>query len=153
MTMHRTAGAAGPRAVLRRAALVLAIVLLAALAACAPSAGPPLPGPSIPEGPAESSSAPTASAPAELTAQDVETWLDGRLPAALQRADIPGATVAVVHDGQILTTRGYGYADTGSAGSAPVPVDVRSTWTPTSASTPTWTSTAASTATSRCGTC
>lgn len=123
MTTHQPAGAVGPRTVLRRAALVLAILLLAALAACSPSAGPPLPGPAIPEGAAESSSVPTASAPAELTAQDVETWLDGRLPAALQRADIPGATVAVVHDGQILTTRGYGYADTGTAGSAPVPVD------------------------------
>lgn len=123
MTTHHSVRAGGPRAALRRTALVLAILLLAALAACSPSAGPPLPGPAIPDRAAEPGSASTPSAPVQLTEQDVETWLDGRLPAALQRADIPGATVAVVHDGQILTTRGYGYADTGTDGSAPVPVD------------------------------
>ena len=46
-----------------------------------------------------------------LTAQDVDAWLDGYLPYALQTGDIAGAVVAVVKDGQVLTERGYGYAD------------------------------------------
>src|SRR5699024_3743025 len=79
MTTHHSVRAGGPRAALRRTALVLAILLLAALAACSPSAGPPLPGPAIPDRAAEPGSASTPSAPVQLTEQDVETWLDGRL--------------------------------------------------------------------------
>ena len=48
---------------------------------------------------------------AALTATDVNAWLDGFLPYALGRGDIPGAVVVVVKDGQILTQRGYGLAD------------------------------------------
>ena len=33
------------------------------------------------------------------------------MPYALARGDIPGAVVVVVKDGQIVTQRGYGYAD------------------------------------------
>ena len=46
-----------------------------------------------------------------LTTEDVDTWLDGFMPYAIGRGDIPGAVVVVVKDGQILTSRGYGYAD------------------------------------------
>src|ERR1700678_1587382 len=46
-----------------------------------------------------------------LTAQDVNTWLDGYMPYAVHTADIAGAVVAVVKDGTILTERGYGYSD------------------------------------------
>ncbi len=46
-----------------------------------------------------------------LTKQDVDAWLDGYLPYALHSGDIPGAVVTVVKDGQVLTARGYGYAD------------------------------------------
>ena len=46
-----------------------------------------------------------------LTAADVDAWLDGYLPYALHTGDIAGAVVAVVKDGQVLTERGYGYAD------------------------------------------
>jgi len=46
-----------------------------------------------------------------LTATDVNAWLDGFVPYAIGRGDIPGAVVVVVKDGQILTSRGYGYAD------------------------------------------
>src|SRR6478735_5955695 len=63
-----------------------------------------------------------ATSPA-LTRTDVDTWLDGFLPAALDRTDIPGAAVAVVHDGAVLTTRGYGWADTGTESGEAVPVD------------------------------
>jgi CubicO group peptidase (beta-lactamase class C family) len=46
-----------------------------------------------------------------LTKTDVDSWLDGYMPYALQTGDIPGAVVVVVKDGQILTARGFGYAD------------------------------------------
>jgi CubicO group peptidase (beta-lactamase class C family) len=46
-----------------------------------------------------------------LTKADVDVWLDGYLPYALRTADIPGVVVTVVKDGQILTARGFGYAD------------------------------------------
>ena len=59
----------------------------------------------------------------QLTAEDVNAWLDGKLPDALKNEDIPGAVVSVVKDGQVVTTRGYGWADTGSAGGNPVAVD------------------------------
>jgi CubicO group peptidase (beta-lactamase class C family) len=46
-----------------------------------------------------------------LTKEDVDAWLDGFVPYAIGRGDIPGAVVVVVKDGQLLTLRGYGYAD------------------------------------------
>ena len=50
-------------------------------------------------------------ASANLTKQDVDTWLDGMMPFALRRGDLAGAVVVVVKDGQVLTQRGFGYAD------------------------------------------
>jgi CubicO group peptidase (beta-lactamase class C family) len=47
----------------------------------------------------------------ELTAADIEAFLDGIVPLQLDREDIAGATVAVVKDGKPLFTKGYGYAD------------------------------------------
>jgi CubicO group peptidase (beta-lactamase class C family) len=47
----------------------------------------------------------------ELTASDVEAFLDGILPLQLKQDDVAGATVAVVKDGKVLFARGYGYAD------------------------------------------
>ncbi len=47
----------------------------------------------------------------DLTAADVEAFLDGIVPLQLDREDIAGATVAVVKDGKPLFTKGYGYAD------------------------------------------
>lgn len=49
--------------------------------------------------------------PHELTAQDFNNWVDGFMPYALKRADIAGAVVTLVKDGQIISARGYGYAD------------------------------------------
>ncbi len=59
----------------------------------------------------------------QLTVEDVNAWLDGKLPDALKNGDIPGAVVTVVKDGQVVTTRGYGWADTGASGGQPVAVD------------------------------
>ncbi|MGI4732400.1 MAG: serine hydrolase domain-containing protein [Janthinobacterium lividum] len=53
----------------------------------------------------------TAAGPNVLAKNDVDTWLEGYMPYALRSADIPGAVVVVVKDGQVLTARGFGYAD------------------------------------------
>ncbi len=57
----------------------------------------------------------------------MDAWLDGLLPAAMEREGIAGAVVSVVHDGKVVTERGYGWADTGVSGSAPARVDASST--------------------------
>lgn len=72
--------------------------------------------PNLPQTPTEEgSSQPTGdrvpSGVHELTAADVEAFLDGIVPLQLKRDDIAGATVAVVKDGKLLFARGYGYAD------------------------------------------
>lgn len=64
-------------------------------------------------------SAPVSTAPAEqptsaahaLEARDVDAWLDGFMRYALPTADIAGAVVVVVKDGQVLTQRGFGVSD------------------------------------------
>jgi len=50
------------------------------------------------------------SAP-QLTATDLEAFLDGLIPAQLEREDIAGAVVAVVKDGKVLFAKGYGFSD------------------------------------------
>jgi len=47
----------------------------------------------------------------ELTASDLEAFLDGMMPAQLERENIAGAVISVVKDGQLLFAKGYGYAD------------------------------------------
>ena len=86
---------------LTRAALLctsLALALLPASRAAAPDANAPF----LPV---------AAGAAHELTAPDLEAWLDGLVPTALQTARTPGAVVAVVRDGQVLLEKGYGFAD------------------------------------------
>jgi CubicO group peptidase (beta-lactamase class C family) len=62
------------------------------------------------------SAAPTAVASSqhELNQRDVDAWLDGFMPYALEQGDIAGAVVVVVRDGRVLTQRGFGYADVGA---------------------------------------
>ncbi|RAO24790.1 Serine-type D-Ala-D-Ala carboxypeptidase [Micromonospora noduli] len=100
------------------AVLATAVVIAVGTAGCGAPQHNPAPPIDAPAAPAAASGAGSA-----LTDTDVNAWLDGLLPAALDRTDIAGATVAVVDDGKILTTRGYGYADTGASGNAAVPVD------------------------------
>ena len=63
----------------------------------------------------ETSESPTAQATPsnrhDMTAADVETFLDGIVPLQLGLSDIAGATVSVVKDGKLLFAKGYGYAD------------------------------------------
>ena len=109
MTMNAT------RNVMRRAKALVVLVLLASLSlltACGSTSS--------------SASLPPREPPSgehQLTAEDVNAWLDGKLPDALKNGDIPGAVVTVVKDGQVVTTRGYGWADTGASGGKPVAVD------------------------------
>ncbi|HEY0595014.1 serine hydrolase domain-containing protein [Sphingopyxis sp.] len=64
------------------------------------------------EAPKAASPVTTSLAPsATLTKQDVDSWLDGFVPFALKRGDLAGAVIVVVKDGQVLTQRGFGYAD------------------------------------------
>lgn len=71
------------------------------------------------------SSAPAAAPDAAhaLTAPDVEAWLDGFMPAMLQRGEIAGAVVVVVKDGKVLVEKGYGTSDVATG----APVDPRET--------------------------
>jgi len=78
----------------------------------------------------ESTPPPPVTAPAgehPLDQRDVDAWLDGLLPAALESAGIAGGVVTVVSDGKVVTTRGYGHADTGAGGGTAVPVDAENT--------------------------
>jgi CubicO group peptidase (beta-lactamase class C family) len=47
----------------------------------------------------------------ELTAPDLESFLDGLMPVQIEHADIAGAVIAVVKDGKLLFAKGYGYSD------------------------------------------
>lgn len=99
------------------AAVLLALGSLTAIArktVPAPSLAPANPAPATapPAAPPPAAAAAAAApAAAPLTADDVNAWLDGYMPYALHTGDIAGAVVAVVKDGQIVTERGYGYAD------------------------------------------
>ena len=47
----------------------------------------------------------------ELTAADLSAFLDGIIPQQIEKADIAGAVVTVVKDGNVLFEKGYGYSD------------------------------------------
>jgi CubicO group peptidase (beta-lactamase class C family) len=48
---------------------------------------------------------------AHMTADDLGSFFDARVPDELKRGQVAGAAVAVVRDGKILFVRGYGLAD------------------------------------------
>ena len=71
-------------------------------------------------GAAPAAGAPAANVPAghSLERADVESWLDGFMPYALESGDVAGAIVVVVKNGAPLLAKGYGYSDV--AARAPV---------------------------------
>jgi len=89
------------------ALLTIALVFALCVMGQAPNQPKPLPE--------DKSSQPTPPGSAkgahEMTAADVESFLDGIVPLQLHRNDIAGATIAVVKDGKLLFAKGYGYAD------------------------------------------
>ena len=113
-------------AVFTLAAAATTLLALAAVAAKTPSAAlaPPA-APAAAQGPTvgEAAAAPQSASGHPLTADDASAWLDGYLPYALKTGDIAAAEVAIVKDGQVVTERGYGFADVEKR----IPVDPRVT--------------------------
>ena len=109
-----------------RSALILLAVLLP-FAALQSRPRPPLPAPQAKQKVAANSSAsksaaakssesgavtlPPALPAPELTQADLSAFFDGLVPLQIERDDIAGAVVAVVHDGKVVFAKGYGYAD------------------------------------------
>ena len=89
------------------AAVVLTCLGSIALAQQGPSLVPAAAPPKV----ASTFVPPTKPAAAVLTREDAESWLDGLMPYALHRGNVPGATVAIVKDGQILIEKGYGFSN------------------------------------------
>src|SRR5690349_14912576 len=73
-----------------------------------PKAEPALP---LPPGDATSVAVPVPAANERLTAADLEAWVDGFMPYALEQTDVAGSVVVVVKDGEVLFQKGYGYSD------------------------------------------
>jgi len=85
-------------------------IIFCILALSCLSVWPQVPKPKPTTGSSNRSAAPAQSTP-EITASDVEAFLDGLVPMQLQREDIAGAVIVVVTDGKVLISKGYGYAD------------------------------------------
>ena len=88
--------------------LLLASCLSASLT---PSQGPAPQGSAKSQPEAKTSERTLPPSAPELTATDLQAFLDGLLPAQLEREDIAGAVVAVVKDGKVLFAKGYGFSD------------------------------------------
>jgi CubicO group peptidase (beta-lactamase class C family) len=99
-----------------RSILQYALLPLALLLGVGASGQAVTPAPAAPKS-ARADAGGTAAAPtlpgaaAVLTRQDIDSWLGGYMPFALERGDLAGAVVVVVKDGKVLTQRGFGYAD------------------------------------------
>jgi len=50
----------------------------------------------------------------QLEASDLDAWLSGFINASIEQAEIAGAVVSVVKDGELLLSAGYGFADVSS---------------------------------------
>ena len=90
------------------ATAAVAAIALPSLAQPGPSLTPTQPRQELAESPPPPTTPPGQP---QLTRQDVEAWMDGYVPYALQRGDVAGAVVVVVKDGQVLMEKGYGYSD------------------------------------------
>jgi CubicO group peptidase (beta-lactamase class C family) len=98
--------------------LLLALPLAAA-PSLAPAATPPATivppqlGPKAPEQKKDAIAVDTSveAGPAALTRPDLEAWLDGFMPYALESGDVAGAVVVVVKNGQVVLQKGYGHSD------------------------------------------
>jgi CubicO group peptidase (beta-lactamase class C family) len=75
------------------------------------SQGPAKPPTSSPKPGEMAKETPAPETRHELTASDLEAFLDGMMPAQLERENVAGAVISVVKDGKLLFAKGYGYAD------------------------------------------
>jgi CubicO group peptidase (beta-lactamase class C family) len=86
------------------------LVLALLLALVATSAVPPAAiAQSIPRADGIRVPAPNAKGPTDPA--ELQAWLDEIIPGQLAAYNIPGVTISVVRDGQLLLTKGYGVAD------------------------------------------
>src|SRR5688572_33474950 len=92
---------------------LLTLGLASTAGAQAPSVPPAVPPVTAPATatPSQPPQTPSPDGVPALTRADVQAWLDGYLPYALESGDIAGAVVVVVKDGQVLLQKGYGYSD------------------------------------------
>jgi CubicO group peptidase (beta-lactamase class C family) len=97
-------------AMLRKSIALAAVLLLLSAAAISQGPATKVP-PSKPPVEAKPSEAKAVARTPDLTAGDLETFLDGLMPLQIERANIAGAVVAVVKDGKLLFAKGYGYSD------------------------------------------
>jgi CubicO group peptidase (beta-lactamase class C family) len=89
----------------------LAFLIVCLLVSCA--VGVRAQGPK-PANPATPSKIPSSTSPQpihQMTRGDVEAFLDGMVPTLLQREDIAGAVLVIVKNGDVMFSKGYGYAD------------------------------------------
>jgi CubicO group peptidase (beta-lactamase class C family) len=94
---------------------LLFVWLLASLLLTPAAQEPVAPVPIVPQKPQQATAqTPPANPPAphQLDAADLTAFFDGMIPLQLERADIAGASVLVMKDGQLLLQKGYGYSDT-----------------------------------------
>lgn len=99
---------------LRWKCIGLGMLALIGTVAMAQQAIVPLPLTPQPAGPDIAKGTPVVAvnpAGRTLSREDADAWLDGYMPFALHSGDLAGAVVVIVKDGQVLTARGYGYAD------------------------------------------
>jgi len=95
-----------------RAFSPIATFLSACLLSAAAVAQVPAPPKATAKPPAiEVPSAAETPAGPQLNRADLEAWLDGFIPYAIERGNIAGGVVVVVKDGQVLLEKGFGYAD------------------------------------------
>jgi CubicO group peptidase (beta-lactamase class C family) len=111
--MHRHSSQSGISEVRRAAAAVAALLLVVPLGWSQGQGPAPKPATKAPAA-AASAKATTLSAGTgthELTAEDVEAFLDGFMPQQLAAENKAGAVIAIVKDGKVLFEKGYGYSD------------------------------------------
>lgn len=99
------------RSILQYALLPLVLLLGVGASGQAITPAPAAPKSARPDAGGAAAAPSLPGAAAALTKQDVDNWLDGYMPFALERGDLAGAVVVVVKDGQVLTQRGFGYAN------------------------------------------
>ena len=99
------------RSILQFALLPLALLLGVGVSGQTITPAPAAPQSARPDAGGAAAAPTLPGAAAALTKQDVDSWLDGYMPFALERGDLAGAVVVVVKDGKVLSQRGFGYAD------------------------------------------
>jgi CubicO group peptidase (beta-lactamase class C family) len=95
------------------------VAALAVLATPLTAQAAPAPAPQAAMAPAPGTVSPAV--PPAIDARDLEAWLDGFMPYALAKGNIPGAVVVVVRGNGPLLAKGYGFSD--KAKRAPVDPD------------------------------